>query len=460
MKSNKIGDTLKMIRKYDKKSIKTNKISVEFSDLNLTNYAGLVPVAEFLFKKLDFFKALKIHLFLPLRNNFTFHNYQIFSTIIFGYLCSYRRIVHFEELSKDRVIQKILGLRKYVDENTIGRRLKQFTFKNSHQLTEVTHFLQRKVHRSAQIFPSQRQIVDIDSSVKGVYGSQEGAAIGYNDKKKGQKSYHPILAFLKSTKECLHSWYRPGNTYTGNGAAEFIKECFERLPGKDYSYLFRADSGFFDDKLLSTVEEYGASYLVKVKLKNLRSLLTKQTWFSIPGLNGIEYCEFFYQCHGWKSPRKFVGLRILKEILREDRLFEEYIYDNHCFVVNFEEAPIEIYQLYRDRAECENWIEAVKQQIGAGFTNVDHFWANDTLWQLGVLAYNITIWMRYLTCSEGDPRVGKSWRQEPNTFRNWFIHTAGKLVCHAGQYLLKLPKYHPYRKDWWSIYKKVLCLQI
>ena len=144
---------------------------------------------------------------------------------------------------------------------------------------------------------------------------------------------------------------------------------------------------------------------------------------------------------------------LLKEIITEGCLFPQYIYDYHCFVTNLEEAPLEIYHLYKDRAECENWIEAVKNQIGAGTTVVDHFWGNDVLWQLGVLAYNLSIWMRYLTCRT-------SWRQEPATFRNWFIRTAGRLVCHARKYTLKLQKHYYYRQQWPLIYDKILCLQL
>ena len=57
--------------------------------------------------------------------------------------------------------------------------------------------------------------------------------------------------------------------------------------------------------------------------------------------------------------------------------FPQYIYEYQCFATNLEEAPIEIYHLYKDRAESENWIEAVKNQIGAGATIVNHFWVND-----------------------------------------------------------------------------------
>jgi hypothetical protein len=47
--------------------------------------------------------------------------------------------------------------------------------------------------------------IDVDSTVDGVYGDQQGAEVGYNPKKKGQKAYHPMIAFVAGTKEILHS---------------------------------------------------------------------------------------------------------------------------------------------------------------------------------------------------------------------------------------------------------------
>ena len=105
----------------------------------------------------------------------------------------------------------------------------------------------------------------------------------------------------------------------------------------------------------------------------------------------MEYCEFNHHCSSWEKPRKFVGLRTVKTIINEGVLFPQKIYDFLCFCTNLEEAPIEIYHLYKDRGECENWIESVKNQIGAGTALTQDFWANDALWQLGVFAYNLTI---------------------------------------------------------------------
>ena len=45
----------------------------------------------------------------------------------------------------------------------------------------------------------------MDSTVSGVYGSQEGSAKGYNPVKKGQRSYHNLLCFASEIKLVLNS---------------------------------------------------------------------------------------------------------------------------------------------------------------------------------------------------------------------------------------------------------------
>ncbi len=54
-----------------------------------------------------------------------------------------------------------------------------------------------------KLYPRRRATLDLDSSVIGVHGSPEGADKGFNPKKKGQNSYHPLLCFVAETRECL-----------------------------------------------------------------------------------------------------------------------------------------------------------------------------------------------------------------------------------------------------------------
>lgn len=280
---------------YPSERTKTTKIIPEFTGSQLTNYGGLVPFAGFLLEKLPFREALAGHLDLGMGPNCRYADGQVFGLIVFGYLCGYDRLAHFEQLSRDTTVQKLLGLDRPIDENTLARRLKKAGYKQSVQLGRVTRVLAERVHKGSPEPLEGRRWIDFDSTVKGTYGNQEGAAKGFNPRRKGQKSYHPLLAFDGATKEVLHSWWRTGKAYTGNGAAEFLAETLPRLPEPTGRYVFRADSGFFSDRFLSAIEEAGHDYLVKVKLRNLTGLLGRQDWQSIPGQPETEYCEFTHQ---------------------------------------------------------------------------------------------------------------------------------------------------------------------
>jgi hypothetical protein len=438
---------------YPKSQIKTTPIIPKFSDVRGTNYGGLVPFAEFLLKKLPFRQALAEHLELGMGSNCSYQDWQVFGLIVFGYLCGYTRLTHFEQLSRDTTVQKLLGLDGPMDENTLARRLKQAGYKQSVQLERVSGALAGRVHANEENPVQGLRWLDFDSTVKGVYGNQQGAAKGFNPSCKGQKSYHPLLAFDAGTKEAVHSWWRPGDTYSGNGAAGFFTETLQRLPKAPGGYVVRADSGFFSNGFLSAVKAAGQDYLVKVKLKNLKGLLARQTWQDIPGQPDTDYCQFDYQCAGWEAPRRLAGIRVLTDTLTEGRLFPQPVYEYFCYVSTLAEAPLALHRLYGERGECENWIQAVKAQLGAGTTLVHQFWANDLGWQLGVLAYNLSVWLRRLTSTD-------SWRQEPATFREWFIRCAGKLVYHARQWTLKMQASYYGRSRWETIYRRTCRLQL
>jgi len=443
----KKGVTLEM----NKSKQKREKIKPRFTDKKLTNYAGLVPFSSFMLDTLSFDQIIDNNCKLPMGNNITFRTSQILSTIVFGYLTGFDRINQFEELSKDLTVQKLLGLPKHIDENTIAYRLNKFDKKDIQSLKQSLATTMKSNHKTYNFLKHER-ILDIDSSGVPVYGNQEGAKKGYNTKKRGLKSYHPIFCFLKGTKECIHSKLRPGNTYTGKNADKFLQECWNKVPGLNSKYLVRADSGFFNQDFLKEVENRGADYLVKVKLKNLKSVLRSQEWKSIHDIDNIEYCEFDYKCGSWGKSRKFIGIRKVK--INDEGVCPVREYEYFCFVTNLEEAPIEIYYLYLDRAECENWIEHAKNQLSAGTTRLNSFKANVILWQLAIYAYNLTIWLRYL-CADR-----KYWRQEPATFRRWFINIAGNLVYTARQYYLNMQKFYYYRNEWLNIYKNIIEMQL
>ena len=99
--------------------------------------------------------------------------------------------------------------------------------------------------------------IDIDSSVVNVEGHQEGAVRG--SKKLGNNCYNIQFAFCDELKAYITGFIRSGNTYTANGAAEMIKEIVAHIKTDDLEILFRMDSGYFDDDIITTIESAGCN---------------------------------------------------------------------------------------------------------------------------------------------------------------------------------------------------------
>jgi hypothetical protein len=287
------------------------------------------------------------------------------------------------------------------------------------------------------------QWIDGDSTVKTVYGNQEGAAKGYNPHKRGAPSYHPLLAFSAHTKEILQGWFRTGNAYTSNGIVEFMQQLLAHFP-RHIRIVFRADSGFFVGALLEWLEDQGHGYLVKVKLRGLEVLLSQQRWHAISGCPGWEQSEFTYQATGWNRPRFMVAVR--QRLPIEDRpqgdLIEREAYDSFCYVTTEPLSPWQAHRAYGARATSETWIEEAKGQMGLAHLKTRHFLANAALFQSAILAYNTLRWMALLSGNE------QLRRWEPQSIRTFIIRIAGRLLTGGHQLHLQTPSEHLYPEPW------------
>jgi hypothetical protein len=427
---------------------KTPQIKTSFDAKTLTNFSGIIIVSRFM-EKLGL-SGLLDSIDIKLHHNKKYATSQILNLILLGIISGLNRVSKMETFSRDPLVQNLIGITEKLDADTIFNRIKRFSMRQNNQLMDIIGQLSGKVHGK---LGTTSDILDLDSTVRTVYGNQEGAEEGYNPKKKGANSYHPLLGFLNSTKECLLSWFRPGSSYTSNNSAGFLTQAFAMLPKSIEKLLVRADSGFFGNEFINVIESReNTEYVIKVKLKNLHSLLAGQSWESIPGMSGWSMTEFMYQAEGWKTARKFSAVR--KETKKETeegktgKLFIIKVYDNFCYVTNIDDSPLAIHSIYGDRGTSENWIEAVKNQMFGGSMMTKEFWANETLWQMSVLAYNLSVWMRKLSDES-------SWREEPATFRSWFVQLAGKIVTSGRSIYLKMYEAFYYKDRWLKIEEAV-----
>jgi hypothetical protein len=426
----------------------TGKVHMPATATGLTSQAGLIPVVKFL-QRIGFEKTVNQTVPHQRGDN---ADYQltdgIFLTLV-GMIGGAGSIAKLCGVWSDSVLRKIAGWTKVPVDTTIGRLFKEVTEKQISQFESLNHRLRGQIWRLAnragvsKVGLNPTQWVDIDSTVDSVCGTQEGAAKGYNPKNKGALSYHPQLAFLAGSKEILQAWFRTGSAYTSNGVVDFVKQLLAHLPNR-MRIIVRADSGYFDGALLDLLDTYDHGYLIKVKLKNLVSLLTQQQWTTIAGQPDWEQCTFDYRCGEWKVARRFVAVRqrLPKKESPQLDLLETTQYDYFCYVTTEALTPWQTHKKYGERATCETWIEESKGQMGMGKIRTASFLANAALFHSAVLAYNTLRWMAIMSGSQ----MLRQW--EPETIRTYLIRVAGKLLTGNGQLTVKTPDNHLYPKVW------------
>jgi hypothetical protein len=436
------------IRKKSAARRQTGKVHMSATASGLTSQAGLIPVVKYLCR-IGFEKILNQDIPHQRGNNADYQLTDGILLVLVGMIGGATSIAKLCAVWSDGVLRDIAGWNKVPVETTIGRLFKEVTEKQISQFESVTHKLRGQIWRQAnragvsKVGLNLVQWIDVDSTVDSVCGTQEGAAKGYNPKKKGALSYHPQLAFLAGSKEILQAWFRTGSAYTSNGVVEFIKQLLAHLPNR-MRIIVRADSGYFVGALLDLLESRGHGYLIKVKLKNLVALLSQQQWTAIAGNSDWEQCTFDYRCGEWQAARRFVAVRkvLPKPESPQLDLLETTEYDYFCYVTTEALTPWQAHKKYGERATCETWIEEAKGQIGMGKIRTASFLANAALFHCAVLAYNTLRWMAIMSGSH----TLRQW--EPETVRTYLVRVAGKLLTGNRQLMVKTPDNHLYPQVW------------
>ncbi|ARU54317.1 IS1380 family transposase [Oleiphilus messinensis] len=425
------------------------KIRYQHTGKKLTSQAGIIPAMHFL-DHIGFTEACQKHLDLQRGNSARYSlGDSIYLTII-GIIAgatSLRKVVF---VWADQVLREVGGWLSIPDDCTLGRIFRCGKLKHVTQLEQINHILRQGVwHRalkSGTWLPGTlyRGWIDVDSTVKTVYGQQEGAEKGYNPTKKGSNSYHPLVAFCSHTKEILQAWLRSGSTYTSNGIVGFMQQLSAQMPPR-MRLLFRGDSGFFVGELMDWLDQARHGYLIKVKLKGLAALLDKQAWQRVPGHTGWEQCDFFHQCGQWERARRFVAVRRKTAFITkgpQQALLNEPVYDYFCYVTTERLSPWQAHTTYGKRATCETWLDEAKNQMGLAQIKSHDFMASSLIFQCAVLAYNTVRWMALL--SDNDEL--KRW--EIQTIRTFLVRTAGQLLRGGNQLKVNVPSNHLHPTPW------------
>ena len=185
---------------------------------------------------------------------------QLIEQFIVAIWCGASRFAHAETVRFDRTLIKLFGWDRVAGHKAIVRLFERFSMLTNERV-------QAEIYRwiFGKIVSLKRVTLDMDSTVITRNGKQEGAARGYNPGRRGRASHHPLLAFVAEARMVANFWLRPGNTNSANNMLSFLESTLHHL-GDTVVGLLRADSGFFDDAILSALEMKQIAYVIAARL--------------------------------------------------------------------------------------------------------------------------------------------------------------------------------------------------
>jgi hypothetical protein len=106
----------------------------------------------------------------------------------------------------------------------------------------------------------------LDSTVVTVFGAQEGAAVGYNPRYRGLRSYDPLLCLEANSSFLWDPELRCGNAGTWADSPELLACCLDSIPSDIRELQFRADAGFGYNAVLEMLAQDRAQYAVVARM--------------------------------------------------------------------------------------------------------------------------------------------------------------------------------------------------
>src|SRR4051794_6389507 len=322
--------------------------------------------------------------------------------------------------------------------STLGTFLRSFTFGHVRQLDRVlAEAVKRAWHAGAGPGP-RRLVIDVDSFVGEVHGhAKQGAGYGYTR----TLGYHPILATRADTSEVLHVRLRKGAANTQRGALRFVDELLARVrkAGAAGPILLRADSGFWNKKVIARLREQDCRYSIGVTMQQIVTariaLIADDAWQPVPDYPDSGVCELAETTLG---DDRLIVRRV--HLHAQDEQTELFTYWRHFAFITNRAEPLHVVDTeHRQHAQVELVIRDLKDQALAHFPS-GHYSANSAWTVIACLAHNLGRWTNQLGLTDPTPRAAR-------TLRRRLFALPGRLTRTARRWTLHLPARWPWQAD-------------
>lgn len=311
---------------------------------------------------------------------------DVLGTFLLSVLSGHTRYSHITTLTSDTVNSALLGMNKVVSDDSARRALKKMDEQKGIQ------WLQHHLASSYSPLLNTPWILDSDVTIKPLYGHQQGAVVGCNPHKPGRPSHTYHTYMIANLRLVLDVEVQAGDQAQSAHSLPGLLAILKQLPLDQRPTFVRGDCDWGSNRVMSELEEINQDYLFKLKKsKNVKALINKHhclgewTYFN----EGWEAKTDRLQLQSWEKERRVVIVR--RRISHDSIMALELgssqsqsalafvdgpedikLYEYSVLVTSLEDELVTVVQHYRDRADCENVFDEIKNQWGwGGFTTHD-----------------------------------------------------------------------------------------
>lgn len=415
-------------------------------DSRVSANGGMVHFAQFL-ETAKVFDAWVADCPLSYESNRAHDVRDILGTWLLSSVNGHWRYAHITALRGDSVNPQLLRMRRVASEDAVRRALRRMD-------PEAARFWsQRHLLQTMAPLLSLPWILDIDVTVKPLYGYQEGSVVGHNPHKPGRPSHTLHTFMLAKARLVLEVSLHAGDEHTSATTRGDLFNWLEKIPRRLWPGMLRGDCGFGTEDMMAWPEANGLHYLFKqrmtVKTKALvQELDLGQGWTDVgQGWSGI---ESRLRLSTWTATRRIVVLRrrsrqryprrkdlrntgqqVLDTVLP---LITDEAFEYQVLVTNRDDSIATIAQLYRDRADAENVFDELKNHWGWGGFTSRKLTACQLSARMTAQVYNW--WSIFVRLASPDHH------REVVTSRPLLLHSIVRETTSGGQRLLSIVSNH------------------
>src|SRR6202165_919021 len=160
---------------------------------------------------------------------------DVLGTILLSVLAGHWRYAHMSALRGDGVNPELLGMTKVASEDSVRRGLSAL------QEEESAAWLKKHLQFTYKALLEEPWALDVDTTVKPLYGHQEDAKVGYNPQKPGRPSHAYHSYFIANLRMVMDVEVQAGNQTAASFAQPELWSLLDGLAKSSHPRFLRGD---------------------------------------------------------------------------------------------------------------------------------------------------------------------------------------------------------------------------